>query len=123
MLEASAVMVWVLDCQMRAQRFKSPTPGQKFGSRYRLHLRSLKKSAMMSTLTIHCQLQDEMVRERAGHLPSYAESKKMKSLTLHTEGRLWCSLRGCSFSSHFLLTSSLDLAFPFVWFASIVSPT
>jgi len=29
---------------------------------------------------------DEMARERTGHLPLYAEAKKMKSLTLHTHG-------------------------------------
>jgi len=37
---------------------------------------------MMSTLTIHCQWEDEMEREGTGHLPSYAEAKKMKLLTL-----------------------------------------
>src|SRR6218665_3970961 len=44
---------------------------------------------MMSTLTIHCQRECEMVRKRTGHLPSYAETKEMKSLTLHTQG---CSI-------------------------------
>ena len=39
-------------------------------------------SAMMSTLTANCQWEDEMVWERTGHPPSYAEAKKMKSLTL-----------------------------------------
>ena len=38
----------------------------------------------MSMLTVHCQLEDAMVRERTGHQPSYAEAKKMKSLTLRT---------------------------------------
>jgi len=42
----------------------------------------LSNSAMMSTLTAHCQREDEMVRERTGHLPSYAEAKNVKSLTL-----------------------------------------
>jgi len=36
----------------------------------------------MSTLTVHCQWEDETVRERTGHLPSYAEAKKMKSSSL-----------------------------------------
>jgi len=41
---------------------------------------------MMSTLTVYCQWEDETVRERTGHPPSYAEAKEMKSLTLHTLG-------------------------------------
>src|SRR5678815_2388966 len=41
--------------------------------------------------TVHCLWEDETVMERIGHLPSYAEAKKMKSLTLHTHG-----LRNCS---------------------------
>jgi len=45
----------------------------------------LDNSAMMSTLTAHCQWEDETVRERTGHKPSYDEAKKMKSLTLHTD--------------------------------------
>ena len=34
----------------------------------------------------HCQWEDETVRERIGHPPSYAVTKKMKSMTLHTHG-------------------------------------
>jgi len=49
---------------------------------------SLPKSAMMSTLTIHCQWEDDTARERTGHPPSYTEAKKMKSLTLHTHSAL-----------------------------------
>ena len=33
-------------------------------------------SAMTSTLTIHCQWEDDMVRERTGHPLSYSEAKK-----------------------------------------------
>src|SRR6218665_2928156 len=51
------------------------------------------------TLTVHCQREDETVRERTGHPPSYAEAKKMKSLTLHTHGCLRVSLKYCSSSS------------------------
>ena len=54
-------------------------------------------SAMMSTLTAHCQWEDETVRERTGYPSSYA--KKMKALTLHTRGYLRASLRDCSSSS------------------------
>jgi len=75
-----------------ASSFKSQ-PGQKFGSRFLFHLRPLANSAMMSKLTTHCQWEDEMVRERTDHLPSYAEDKKMKSLTLHTHGCPRQSLR------------------------------
>jgi len=48
---------------------------------------------MMSTLTAHCQWEDETVRKRTGHPPSDAEAKKMKSLTLHTQGCPKASLR------------------------------
>jgi len=44
----------------------------------------LANSAVMNTLTTHCQW--GTVREKTGHLPLYAEAKKMKSLTLHTNG-------------------------------------
>lgn len=37
----------------------------------------------MRTLTIHCQREDQEVRERAGHLPSDAKAKKIKSVALH----------------------------------------
>src|SRR6218665_1801871 len=73
----------MLACQSRVLGFKS-RQGQKFGSRFLLHLCTLANSAMMSTLTAHCQWEDEMVRGRTGHPPSYAEAKKMKLLTLHT---------------------------------------
>src|SRR6218665_40474 len=77
----------------RTVKFKS-RPGQKFGLRFLLHLRLLANSAMMSALTICCQWEDEMVRERIGHLPSYAEAKKAKSLTLHTHGCSRAILKG-----------------------------
>ena len=35
---------------------------------------------------LHCQWEDETVRDRTGQLLSYAKAKKMKSLTLHTLG-------------------------------------
>jgi len=38
----------------------------------------LANSAVMSTLTAHCQWKDETVRERTGLLPSYTEAKKME---------------------------------------------
>ena len=45
----------------------------------------LANSATMSTLTIHCQWEDVMVRVTV-HLPSCVEAKKMKLLTLHSYG-------------------------------------
>src|SRR6218665_1047484 len=59
-------------------------------------LRLLANSAMMSTLSVHCQWKDETERERTGPPPSYAEAKKIKSLTLHTHGWLKASVRGRS---------------------------
>ena len=78
-----------------------------------LHMHSLANSVMMSTLTAHCQWEDEMAREITGHPPSYAVAKKMKSLTLHTHCYPRASLRdGSSFSSRLLLwnTSNPNLA-------------
>src|SRR6218665_2403035 len=43
----------------------------------------------MSALTVHFQWEVETVRKRTGHPPSYAEVKKMKSLTLHIHGLLF----------------------------------
>ena len=74
----SGIVVSILVCQSRGSGFKSWS-GQKFGSRFLL---LLCPSAMMSALTIHCQWEDEMVREKIGHLPTYAEAKKMTLLTL-----------------------------------------
>jgi len=43
-------------------------------------------TALMSTLTTLYKWEDEKVRERTIHPPSYAKAKKVKSLTLHTHG-------------------------------------
>ena len=51
-----------------------------------------------------------MVREWTGHLPLYAEAKKMKLLTLHTHGCARVSLRdGSSFPLLCVLHSCCDL--------------
>jgi len=47
--------------------------------RFLLHLRPQANSAMTSSQTIHCQWEDEMVRERTGYMPSYAKVKTMTS--------------------------------------------
>src|SRR6218665_2621465 len=47
------------------------------------HLRPLANSAMMSTLTVHYQWEDDTVSERTGHSCSYAEARKMNPLTLY----------------------------------------
>ena len=70
----------------------------------------LTNSTMMSTLTAHCQWEDETVRKRAGHPLSYAVAKKMKSLTLHTHGCLMASLRDCSSSCSAVSRSVEDCA-------------
>ena len=85
-------MVSVLVRQPWGPWFKS-WPGQKFGSRFLLHLCPLVNSAMMSTLNAHCQWEDETARERTGHPRSYAVANKMKSLTLHTHGSPCASLK------------------------------
>ena len=69
-------------------------------------------SAMLSTLTTHCQLEDETVTERTGHPPSYTVAKKMKSLTLHTHGCPRASLRDWSSSSSSKFNS-------LVWYPSL----
>jgi len=52
-------------------------------------------SAIIFTVTVF-PWEDEMVWKKAGHLPSYAESKKMKSLAFHTPVFLSdYSLRDC----------------------------
>jgi len=69
-----------INCQSRIQipaRFKtSATPAP---------VHPLANSALISTLPVHCQWEDETAGERTGHPPSYAEAKKMKLLTLHTQ--------------------------------------
>ena len=67
---------------------------------------------MMSTLAIHCQWEDEMMRERNGHPPSYAGANKMKSLTLHTHSCIKASLRD-SFSSSSRAIGILTVALVF----------
>jgi len=64
---------------------------------------SLANTAMMSTLTIHCQLEDEPVKERTDQPTSYAKAKKMKSPTLHTHGCSRASLRDCASCSMVML--------------------
>jgi len=59
---------------------------------------SLSNSAIMSTLTVDCQWEDEAVRT-GGHSPSYGGAMKMKLLTLHTHGCPRASLRDCSSSA------------------------
>lgn len=60
-----------------------------------LHLHPLANSGIkwllgykMVTLTTHGQLEDRAVKERTDQLPPYAEAKKTKPLTLHTNGYL-----------------------------------
>ena len=65
--------------------------------RFLLHLfPTIANSALLRTLTVHCHWEDEVLRERTGRLPSFAEAKKMKLLTLHTYGCLRASLKDTS---------------------------
>ena len=88
------LMVSMLDCKSKVLGFKS-RPGQKFGSRFLLHQCPLANSARMSTVC--CRREDETAMQRTGHPPSYAEAKKIKSLTLQTHSCPRASLRDCSF--------------------------
>jgi len=47
---------------------------------------SLANSAVISTLTVNCQWEDETARERTGYQTSYDGAKKMKLLALYTHG-------------------------------------
>ena len=73
-----------------------------------------------STLTAHCRWEDETVRERTGHPPSYAEAKKMKSLTLNTHGCPRARLRDWSSSSSMWNDGEMmlqrSIRWRFVWF-------
>ena len=105
-------MVSVLDCQSRDSGFK-PWPGQKFGLRFLLHLRPLANSAIMSALIVHCQWEGETV---TSHPPSYTETKKMKTLTLHTHSCQRARLKDCSSSSSSLgLSFGNNLTIPHLW--------
>jgi hypothetical protein len=63
----------------------NPT-GKNFDSRFWLHLCPLANSKLQSLEW--SQWEDQAARERAGHPPSQAEVKKMKSPTLHVQGYL-----------------------------------
>jgi len=95
----------VVACWAANQEFKSP-PGQKFVLWSLLHLHPMAKSVMMSTLTVHYWREDETVREKNGQPPSYAEAKKMKSLTLNAHGCLRANLR--DYTSSICWTESLQ---------------
>jgi len=68
----------------------------------------------------HCQWDDETVRKRIGHPPSYAKAKKMKSLTLHTHGCHIASLRECSFLVFFVLIVIISLLFFYCYYFSLL---
>jgi len=50
---------------------------------YTVSGKTRRRGAMTNTLTEHCQWENEMARERIGHPSSYADAKKMNSLTLN----------------------------------------
>ena len=51
----------------------NPGQGRNLVRDFWLHLRPLAHLAMISTLTAHCRWEDETVRERTGHPPSYSK--------------------------------------------------
>ena len=68
---------------------RSP-PGQIFSSKTSAPY-TIANLAIMSTLTVHCQWEDETEDKETGKMADYsspAEAKKMKSQTLHTIGYL-----------------------------------
>ena len=88
-------MVSVLDCQSRGWGVLIPAKSYIWFEISAL-LAPLTNSVIMSTLTIHCQWEEETFRDRTGRQPSHAKAKKVKSLTLHTFGCPRDSLRDCS---------------------------
>ena len=85
--------VSVLDCQSRDSRLTIPPRAEIW---FEISVPSdLTNSAMMSTLIVHCQWEDETVGKRTGHPPS-CRGYEMKSLTVHTNGCPRASLRDCS---------------------------
>jgi len=72
------LVVSLLDCGS-IERFDVQTPARaELWFEISAPSTPLANSDMMSTLTIHCQWEDETVRERTSHAPSYAEAKKIK---------------------------------------------
>ena len=70
-MNGGSLVISVLDCPLRDQGLKS-LPGQKFLQRFLLHLCPLinsLNSALMGTLTIHSQWENETARKRTNHLP------------------------------------------------------
>lgn len=62
------------------------SPRQNDVSRFLLRLYVLVKLGYkMSVLTLNCQEEDQAGGEIIHHLPSYAEAKMMKLLTLHVQ--------------------------------------
>jgi len=62
---------WAANQEVRSSNL---CQGRKIVPRFLLHLHRLANSAMKSTMTIHHQWKDEMVRERTGHPPSCAKA-------------------------------------------------
>ena len=77
-------MVSVLDCQAKGSGFKPAMAAIWFeiSAPPALPSQICYDEYIDRTLSV----EDETVRERTGHPPSYAEAKKMKLLTLHTHG-------------------------------------
>ena len=90
-----SVAVSTLDSQSRGDGFNSPPWTET--SEILVPAAPPAKSVVMSTQTVYCLWEDETAMERTCHPLSYAEAKKMKSLTLHTHS-LQASSRNSSLS-------------------------
>src|SRR6218665_1533940 len=86
----------------REVRRSNLNQGRNLESRFLLHLRPLADSTRMSILTVHRQWENEMAREGTGQPPSYAKTKKMKSITFLPRAGPGASVRDVS--SSYILT-------------------
>jgi len=86
----SAIVLW-LTCRTIHREWGVQTPtGQKF--RCKISASPIQPSYEYTDRTL--SVEDEMAGDRNGHPPSYAEAKKLMSLTLHTYGCLKGYLKG-----------------------------
>ena len=79
-----SVVTGILVCLSHGRGFKSP-PEQNFLLEFS---DSFASSITISTRKVQCRQKERVSRERSCHPPTYAETKRTKSLTLHAHGCL-----------------------------------
>src|SRR6218665_3482919 len=89
----NSVVVLMLDYQAKGRRFKS-LPRKNFFKDFCSTCAPTQFGC--NILTIYCQWEDEITKERTGHPYSYVEAEKMKLVPLHTHGCLRASEKDCS---------------------------